>query len=207
MKATTREARAASRSSTAKARSFTIPASPSSTRSRWRGTTRKGDRATRARSPRAWRSRPSEASSTYVFLLSERGSVIGVYRDTGADPEFVQLLPTALGAGGAVAIPDRGLLAVSNEADLVGKDGGVRSHVTIYEFAEEGTPTYPTITVRGWTTRVAPSAGAHCRGWRPIPRRPACSTQSTTAFTPCSRRSSPSTRPRRARPDRPAPRR
>ena len=80
----------------------------------------------------------------YVFLLSERGSVIGVYRDTGGEPEFVQLLPTALAPEGAVAIPDRGLLAVSNEADLI-EDGGVRSHVTIYAYAEDGTPAYPTI--------------------------------------------------------------
>lgn len=80
----------------------------------------------------------------YVFLLSERGSAIGVYRDTGDAPEFVQLLPTALAPEGAVAIATRGLLAVSNEADLI-EDGGVRSHVTIYQYAEDGTPTYPMI--------------------------------------------------------------
>ena len=80
----------------------------------------------------------------YVFLLSERGSVIGVYRDTGGAPEFVQLLPTALAPEGAVAIPARGLLAISNEADLI-EDGGVRSHVTIYAFSEDGTPAYPMI--------------------------------------------------------------
>ena len=81
---------------------------------------------------------------SYIILLSERGSVIGIYRDTGGEPEFVQLLPTALAPEGAVAIPDRGLLAVSNEADLI-EDGGVRSHVTIYEYAEDGTPAYPMI--------------------------------------------------------------
>lgn len=48
--------------------------------------------------------------TNYIFLLSERGSVIGVYRDTGAIPEFVQLLPTALGPEGAIAIPSRNLL-------------------------------------------------------------------------------------------------
>ena len=71
----------------------------------------------------------------YIFLLSERGSVIGVYKDTGAEPEFIQLLPTALGPEGAIAIPQRNILAVSNEVDLV-KDGGVRSHVTIYGYGE-----------------------------------------------------------------------
>ncbi|NKF32410.1 alkaline phosphatase, partial [Pseudomonas sp. BGM005] len=29
----------------------------------------------------------------YFFLLAERASVVGVYKDTGADPELVQLLP------------------------------------------------------------------------------------------------------------------
>ncbi|MBC01094.1 MAG: alkaline phosphatase [Rhodobacteraceae bacterium] len=81
--------------------------------------------------------------ATYIFLLSERGSVIGVYRDTGGVPEFKQLLPTALAPEGAVAIPGRNLLAVSNEADLV-EDGGVRSHVTLYSYGE-GTPAYPMI--------------------------------------------------------------
>lgn len=77
----------------------------------------------------------------FFFVLSERGSVIGVYRDTEAEPEFVQLLPTALGPEGAVTIPGRNLLAVSNEVDLI-EDGGVRSHVTLYQFGE-GTPNYP----------------------------------------------------------------
>ncbi|WP_417770233.1 esterase-like activity of phytase family protein [Stappia sp.] len=80
---------------------------------------------------------------TLIFVLSERGSAIGVYRDTGGAPEFLQLLPTALAPEGAVAIPGRNLLAVSNEADLV-KETGLRSHVTLYERAE-GTASYPMI--------------------------------------------------------------
>ena len=81
--------------------------------------------------------------ATYIFLLSERGSVVGVYEDTGADPEFKQILPTALAPEGAIAIPGRNLLAVANEADL-GPDGGVRSHVTIYSYAD-GEAQYPMI--------------------------------------------------------------
>lgn len=77
----------------------------------------------------------------FFFVLSERGSVIGVYRDTEAEPEFTQLLPSGLAPEGAVTIPGRNLLAVSNEADLI-EDGGVRSHVTLYELGE-GTPSYP----------------------------------------------------------------
>lgn len=68
---------------------------------------------------------------TYIFVLSERGSVIGVYRDTGADPEFVQLLPSGMAPESAIAIPGRGLLASANEADLV-EDGGARAHVMIF---------------------------------------------------------------------------
>src|SRR3546814_4770240 len=44
-------------------------------------------------------------ATNYLFVLNERGSAIGVYRDTGSAPEFVQLLPTAIGPEGAVAIP------------------------------------------------------------------------------------------------------
>ncbi|MFZ2102209.1 MAG: esterase-like activity of phytase family protein [Oricola sp.] len=80
---------------------------------------------------------------TYIFLLSERGSVVGVYRDTGAAPEFMQILPSGLSPEGAVAIPGRNLLAVANEVDLV-EDGGVRSHVTVYSLGA-GPAAYPMI--------------------------------------------------------------
>lgn len=81
----------------------------------------------------------------HIFLLSERGSVIGVYKDNGpdADPELVQLLPSALAPEGAIAIADRNLVAIANEADLI-EDGGVRSHVTIYQ-RSEGEAQYPMI--------------------------------------------------------------
>jgi hypothetical protein len=79
----------------------------------------------------------------YFFVLSERASIVGVYKDTGAEPELVQLLPSGVSPEGAVAIPGRNLLATANELDL-GEDGGVRSHVMLYELAE-GTPTYPTL--------------------------------------------------------------
>ncbi|MHC5652490.1 esterase-like activity of phytase family protein [Stappia sp.] len=81
--------------------------------------------------------------TNYIFVLSERSSIVGVYKDTGGKPEFVQLLPTAVAPEGAVAIPGRDLLAVSNEADLV-EENGLRSHVTIYKRGE-GPATYPMI--------------------------------------------------------------
>jgi len=77
------------------------------------------------------------------FVLAERASVVGVYRDTGAEPELLQLLPSGVGPEGAVAIPGRNLFVTANETDLV-EDGGARSHVMIYERAE-GEPIYPQI--------------------------------------------------------------
>lgn len=79
----------------------------------------------------------------YIFVASERSSVIGVYRDTGAEPEFVQLLPSGVGPEGLVAVPSRNLLATANETDLV-EDGGARSHVMLYELGEAA-PIYPMI--------------------------------------------------------------
>jgi hypothetical protein len=80
----------------------------------------------------------------YFFVLSERGSIAAVYKDTGAEPELVQLLPSGISPEGAVAIPQRNLFVTANELDL-GEDGGVRSHVMIYELAD-GKPAYPMLT-------------------------------------------------------------
>ncbi|UTW10950.1 esterase-like activity of phytase family protein [Marinobacterium rhizophilum] len=77
----------------------------------------------------------------YIFVLSERASVIGVYRDTGAAPEFVQLLPSGIAPESAVLIPSRGLLASANEKDLA-EDGGARSHVMLFRLGDAA-PAYP----------------------------------------------------------------
>jgi hypothetical protein len=79
----------------------------------------------------------------YFFVLAERASVVGVYKDTGKEPELAQILPSGVSPEGAVAIPGRNLFATANEVDL-GEDGGPRSHVMVYEFAE-GEKTYPQI--------------------------------------------------------------
>ncbi|MGL4405186.1 MAG: esterase-like activity of phytase family protein, partial [Notoacmeibacter sp.] len=78
-----------------------------------------------------------------AFVLAERASVIGVYEDKGTEMAFRQILPAGLSPEGAVTIPTRNLLAVANEVDL-GEDGGVRSHVTLYQLAD-GASQYPTI--------------------------------------------------------------
>jgi hypothetical protein len=79
----------------------------------------------------------------YIFVMSERGSVVGVYKDTGAAPEFVQILPSGIAPESAIAIPGRNLIATANEADLV-EEGGVRSHVMLYQLSK-GDATYPQI--------------------------------------------------------------
>ena len=81
--------------------------------------------------------------ATYLFVLLERASLIGVYIDRPEGPELVQLLPSGVGPEGAVAIPARGLLATANEADLI-EDKGARAHVMIYAL-EDGAPAFPQI--------------------------------------------------------------
>jgi len=79
----------------------------------------------------------------YIFVAEERASLIAVYKDTGAEPEYVQSLPSGISPEGLVAIPGRNLLATANEVDLR-EDGGVGSHVMLYELAE-GEAAYPQI--------------------------------------------------------------
>ena len=75
------------------------------------------------------RSRQLRRRRSYIFVAAERASLIGVYKDTGAEPEFVQLLPSGIGPEGLVAIPSRNLLATANEADLV-EDGARRARMS-----------------------------------------------------------------------------
>lgn len=79
----------------------------------------------------------------YLFVASERGSFVAVYR-LGKDdtPELVQLLPAPLGPEGVLAIPSRNLLVVSGEED--DPTFGVRSTVMIYEL-RPGKADYPQI--------------------------------------------------------------
>ena len=79
-----------------------------------------------------------------IFVGSERGSVVGVYRDTGAAPELLQILPTGIGPEGLLALPARDLLVATSETDLHA-EGGVGPHVMIYRRAERPAPAYPTI--------------------------------------------------------------
>jgi hypothetical protein len=79
-----------------------------------------------------------------IFVGSERASVVAVYRDTGAAPELVQVLPAGIAPEGLLALPERNLFVATSEADLHG-GGGAAPHVTIYQRAERAAPAYPTI--------------------------------------------------------------
>ena len=79
----------------------------------------------------------------YIFVMSERGSMVGVYKDTGNVPEFVQLLPSGVGPESAVAIPSQNLLVTANEKDLLA-DKGARAHVMVYQLGK-GIANYPQI--------------------------------------------------------------
>jgi hypothetical protein len=81
-----------------------------------------------------------------IFVAAERASVVGVYKDAGAEPQFLQLLPSGVGPEGLVAIPSRNLLVTANETDLV-EDGLARSHVMIYE-RTEAPAAYPMISAK-----------------------------------------------------------
>jgi uncharacterized protein YjiK len=84
----------------------------------------------------------------YVFVGAERASIIGVYDVSDlANPVLTQMLPSGIAPEGIVAIPSRNLLVTANEADLI-EDGGVRSHVMVYE-QQQAPAAYPQITSQG----------------------------------------------------------
>ena len=84
----------------------------------------------------------------YAFILAERASTVGVYDVTyPTAPVLTQMLPSGIAPEGAIAIPSRGLFVTANEADLI-EDGGIRSHVMIYEY-QDAPATYPQLTSAG----------------------------------------------------------
>jgi len=86
--------------------------------------------------------------TAYLFLLSERGSIVGVYDMTDpANPVLAQLLPSGISPEGAVAIPGRNLLATANEFDGR-EDGAAPAHVMIFEY-QEAPAVYPHLTSEG----------------------------------------------------------
>lgn len=81
-----------------------------------------------------------------IFVASERGSLVFVYRDKGPDaaPEFLQVLPGGVGPEGLMALPKRDLFVTAAETDNR-KDGGIGSVVTLYQRQPGATAAYPTL--------------------------------------------------------------
>ncbi|WP_068082112.1 esterase-like activity of phytase family protein [Polycladidibacter stylochi] len=71
-------------------------------------------------------------ADTLIFVNSERGNFVAIYRDTGGKPEFLQVLPTHIGPEGLLALPKRGLFIVANEVDDI--EEKVRSHLSVYKY-------------------------------------------------------------------------
>jgi DNA-binding beta-propeller fold protein YncE len=82
--------------------------------------------------------------TTYIFVNQERSSIVAVYKDTGAEPEYLQSLPSGVGPEGALAIPSRNLYVTANETDL-SPDGLAGAHVMVFELSEMEAPAYPQI--------------------------------------------------------------
>ncbi|SUB02851.1 Uncharacterized protein conserved in bacteria [Pannonibacter phragmitetus] len=78
-----------------------------------------------------------------IFVNSERANMVSVFKDTGGEPQFLQMLPTHVAPEGVLAIPSRNLFVVANEADSA--EDGLRSQVGIYEFGADK-PAYPVLT-------------------------------------------------------------
>ncbi len=89
----------------------------------------------------------------YLFLLSERASIVGVYDVTDPTaPVLKQLLPSGISPEGAIAIPERGLLATANEFDGF-EDGAARAHVMVYQY-QDAPAVYPHLTSAGADTLI-----------------------------------------------------
>ncbi|MCB1782123.1 MAG: alkaline phosphatase, partial [Candidatus Competibacteraceae bacterium] len=86
-------------------------------------------------------------SRDFLFVGSERGNFVAVYRIDGAsDPQFVQLLPVTNGPEGLKAIPERNLFVVASEVEDAGE--GLRSTVTLFRL-QAGQASYPTLVSEG----------------------------------------------------------
>ena len=77
----------------------------------------------------------------YLFVGSERASVVAVYELNGNTPTAVQVLPAGKGPEGLLAIPSRDLLVVASEND----DRGDKLRAQVSIFRRTGTPNYPTL--------------------------------------------------------------
>jgi hypothetical protein len=93
----------------------------------------------------------------YVFVNAERGNFTAVYNVSNPRrPRFEQLLPTAAGPEGVVAVPSRGLVIVSSETD--DPDNNLRGAVNIYGVGRGLFPSVVSDDLIPWGTLSALSA-------------------------------------------------
>lgn len=100
----------------------------------------------------------SFGGSQLFFVGSERGNFVAVFEDQGpeAAPRLLQVLPTAVGPEGLLAIPGRDLFVVSTEVDSA--EDNVRGTIGIYRRGAAA-PFYPTLV-----SETDPATGAPI-GW------------------------------------------
>jgi hypothetical protein len=93
----------------------------------------------------------------YLFVNAERGNFTAVYDVSDPRrPRFTQLLPTAAGPEGVVAVPSRGLLIVSSETEDA--DVNLRGAVNIYGIGHGQFPSVVSKDLIPWGTLGALSA-------------------------------------------------
>jgi len=82
---------------------------------------------------------------SFLFVGCERSNTVLVYELApffgNSHPQLRQVLPTGVAPEGLLAIPERNLFVVANEADA--RADKIRSTIMIYQYG--GAPTYPTV--------------------------------------------------------------
>jgi hypothetical protein len=93
----------------------------------------------------------------YVFVNAERGNFTAVYDVSDPRrPRFSQILPTAAGPEGVVAVPSRGLVIVSSETD--DPSVNLRGAVNIYGLGHGRFPSIKSTDLIPWGTLSSLSA-------------------------------------------------
>lgn len=82
-------------------------------------------------------------STEFVFVASERGNFVAVYKLVGGVPQFVQTLPASIAPEGIKLLPQRNLALIASEGDGY---AGVLSIFVGSEAAPGNGPSQPTIT-------------------------------------------------------------
>lgn len=96
-------------------------------------------------------------SRRLLFVGAERANFIAVYQVPPlGDPQFVQVLPAAVGPEGLLAIPSRNLFVVATETDA--REDTVRAALTIFELSDESN--YPTLISANRSDRTPIAWGA-----------------------------------------------